>query len=227
MNQDKLWDAFQNDPLLLKAFRARPRFEALLARVRCDHTLLNIGVGDGSFEAMALARGIDVSSLDPSERSIEALRQAHGMGPKAQVGYANAMPFLDHSFDVVIMSEVIEHLDDTTIANSLKELARVLKPGGRLIGTVPADEILLDGQIVCPHCGKQSHRWGHVQSFSRERLCTTLGATFGQVNVSRHYFSDLAQLNWKGKLSWVAKQLLLRVGVNGFGETFLFEAGRP
>ena len=44
------------------------------------------------------------------------------------------------------------------------------------------------------------------------------------VLVSRHYFSDATALNWKGKLAWFGKQLLLRVGVRGSGETFLFQA---
>lgn len=226
MNQDKLWDAFQNDAQLVTSFRAAPRFESLLSRVAPGQRLLNIGVGDGSFEAMALARGLDVSSLDPSARSIETLRSTKSMGTKAQVGYADAIPFADGSFDVVVMSEVIEHLEDATLDASLRDVLRVLAPGGRLLGTVPADENLLEGQIVCPHCGERSHRWGHVQSFSRQRLHDTLGRRFTNVRISRHYFSDVKYLNWKGKASWAAKQLLVRLGVEGRGETFQFEATR-
>jgi SAM-dependent methyltransferase len=226
MNQDKLWEAFQNDPLLRATFRANQRFRTILARVKPGQRLLNVGIGDGTFEAMALARGVDVCCLDPSARSIESLRQRHGLGAKAQVGYADAMPFADGTFDVVVMSEVIEHLQDETMAGALREVKRVLRLGGHFVGTVPADEDLAASQVVCPHCGKQSHRWGHVQSFGRDRLISLLTTNFGDVEVSRHYFSDIAHLNWKGMLSAVAKRLLVSVGVRGGGETFMFVARR-
>ncbi len=226
MNQDKIWNAFQNDPQLLRRFEAKPRLLSLIARIHPGQAILNIGVGDGSFEAMAQARGLDISSLDPSAQSIERLREQYGLGLKAQIGRADKLPFPESAFDVVVMSEVIEHLDDAAVAGTLKELERVLKPEGCLIGTVPADEDLLEGQVVCPHCGTQSHRWGHLQSFSRGRLNAILSTSFAQVAISRHYFADVARLNWKGRTFRVMKRMLLRLGVRGTGETFVFEARR-
>src|SRR6185312_3250597 len=101
-----------------------------------------------------------------------------GLAEKARHGYSQDIPFNDGMFDVVIMSEVLEHLTDTVIASTLTEVHRVLKPGGRFIGTVPADEKLSSEQVICPDCGKIFHRWGHVQEFSTDRLRSLLLTAF-------------------------------------------------
>jgi SAM-dependent methyltransferase len=56
---------------------------------------------------------------------------------------ANAvnLPFKEESFDIIICSELLEHLQDGMDKNALCEMARILKPGGRLLITVPS----LDG----------------------------------------------------------------------------------
>jgi SAM-dependent methyltransferase len=226
MNLVKLWAAFQNDPLLVMSFNARPRFESLLRRVRPGQALLSLAEAECTFEAMAQALPADVFSLDPSARSIEMLRRTFRMEIMAQVGYADGIPSPDASFDVVVMNEVIEHFGDTTISYTFKELQRVLRLAGRLIRTVPTNENLLDGKIVCPSCRKQAHQWGHVQSFSRDRPRGLLGGAFEVVRVSRHYFSDLSRLNWKGRFDWALKKMLIVLGAQGNQETFLFEARR-
>jgi hypothetical protein len=68
------------------------------------------------------------------------------------------------------MSEVLEHLATDVLDATLGEVKRVLKPDGRFIGTVPANESLSDNQAICPRCGEVFHRWGHVQTFLPLRL---------------------------------------------------------
>lgn len=46
--------------------------------------------------------------------------------------------------------EVLEHLTDDQRRQGLAEMARVLKPGGHVFVTVPADENLAEGRVVCP-----------------------------------------------------------------------------
>jgi ubiquinone/menaquinone biosynthesis C-methylase UbiE len=73
-------------------------------------------------------------------------------------------------FDFVVMSEVIEHLNEVELDSSIREAVRVLKRKGFLIVTVPFEENFPTNDVICPHCGKKFHRWGHQQSFSMSRL---------------------------------------------------------
>jgi SAM-dependent methyltransferase len=171
MDQTKIWDHFQNSDQTEDVFiNALPRYEFLAKYISSGMTALNIGVGRGGLESILIKNGADVFCLDPSEETIEKLRTQYNLDAHAQVGFSQDMPFNDSQFDVVIMSEVLEHLSDDVLSATIIEVKRVLKPGGIFIGTVPANENLIDNQVVCPHCGVSFHRWGHTQSFTLLRL---------------------------------------------------------
>jgi SAM-dependent methyltransferase len=227
MDQSRIWDYFQNGDAATDTFAgARTRYEFLSRHIKPGTMVLNIGVGRGGFETILLQKGAVVSCLDPSEKSIESIRELLGLGDRAQAGYSQSIPFSDHQFEVVVMSEVIEHLTEDELRTTLSEVLRVLKPGGRLIGTVPADENLLANEIMCPHCGRTSHRWGHVQTFSRSSLTKILGTCFDGVTLSRHFFGDVHTLNWKGRISSAIKKIMVGMGVAGSGETYFFSVLR-
>ncbi len=78
------------------------------------------------------------------------------------------------NLDVVVCTQVLEHLAPLVIAAGLEEIRRVLVPGGVLIGTVPYRENLAESQVFCPHCQEEFHRWGHQQSFDESRVCSVL-----------------------------------------------------
>lgn len=170
MGQEKIWDYLQNEGAGLGHFsEARQRY--LINRISRGAKVLNIGVGAGQFERLALAARLDVFSLDPSERAIEKLRTDTGLDEsRAKAGYAQDMPFKPETFDVVVMSEVLEHLEDHVLGPSLEEVRRVLRPGGQLIATTPYRENLGLAQVVCPECGNVFHRMGHHQSFDLQKM---------------------------------------------------------
>jgi len=89
MNQDRIWDYYQNEvPESFEGSRARLSYLAcrVACMVRPGGKVLNIGVGSGIFEEIGRDKGLDVYSLDPSPRSIETLRARFKVGTKAQVG---------------------------------------------------------------------------------------------------------------------------------------------
>ncbi len=168
-NQDLIWEHFQNDGV--EAFSgSRPRIKYIVDQINPDSKLLNIGVGGAILEDLALSRGIDVCSLDPSETAIEKLRNQYDMGEKAKVGYSDKIEFDDDMFDVVVMSEVLEHLNEKEFDRTVKNVMRVLKSSGKFVITVPFEEILFNNEVICPHCEKKFHRWGHQQSFTVNKL---------------------------------------------------------
>ena len=226
MNQDKIWEAYQNDPELEAiGCRSGGRIEYVAKKIPTAAAALNIGAGQGKLEKLLSDKHVKVFSLDPSESSIDRVRDSLGIGEdQAKVGYSQDIPFPDDIFDYVIMTEVLEHLDDHVLRATLPEVRRVLKPGGKFVGTVPADEKLNMSMVVCPDCGKKFHRWGHMQSFSGERLGKVLSHTFPSVSVERKFFINYSELNWKGKISGTLKFFQTALNRKGKNQNFYFEA---
>jgi len=225
-DQSRIWEYYQNEGS--DSFRgARPRLAWLAARLAPGTDVLDVGVGDGTFERFAAVRGLRVHVLDPDESAIARARSELGLGDRARAGRAERLPWPEATFDAVVMSEVLEHLDDATLAAALAEVRRVLRPGGLLIGTVPADEALEAQRVVCPDCGRRFHRWGHEQSYSPERLEALLRTHVGEAAVARRWFVAWSQLNAKGKLQAAARKTLAAFGSWGAGHNLVFRARKP
>lgn len=227
-NQDVIWDHFQNEGV--DAFSGvGPRVEFLASRLRSGERALNIGVGAGSLERAALGKGVDIWTLDPSERAIARLRETLAVGDKASVGYSQNIPFDSNAFDVVIMSEVLEHLDDAVLASTLPEVARVLRSGGRFIGTVPAREVLADQIAVCPSCGHSFHRWGHQRRFDIDSLRRMLAPQFEVSTADEQFFISWDRANWRQRLAGLIKKALSarNIGTYGLCRNIYFEAIKP
>ncbi len=108
--------------------------------------VLDLGCGAGRHAFECYRRGARVVALDRNAEEIrevatwfaamaEAGEAPEGATATAMEGDALALPFPDDSFDVVIISEVMEHIPDDR--GVLAEMVRVLRPGGRLAVTVP------------------------------------------------------------------------------------------
>lgn len=226
MDQTKIWDHFQANDQAGDVFaEALPRYEFIAKKIVSGMSALNIGVGRGGLEGVLLEKGVVVSSLDPSESAIDGLRKQYGLGERAQAGFSQCIPFPDGQFDVVVMSEVLEHLTDEILNSTLAEIRRVLKPGGCFIGTVPANENLPDNRTVCPCCGEIFHRWGHVQSFSPRRLHEVLSANnFTVLRNETRAFPDWRRRGWKNLVINLLRYALGRAGSPLVSLNIYFEA---
>jgi SAM-dependent methyltransferase len=226
MNQDVIWEHFQNEGV--EAFsRAGPRLEFLVRRLYRGERALNIGVGSGVLERLAAEKGVHIWALDPSERAIEKLREAVPIGERAQAGYSQDLPFPNRYFDTVIMSEVLEHLDDDVRWTTLGEVHRVLKPGGRFIGTVPARERLEVNAVVCPNCEHHFHRWGHQASFDIASMATFLGRNFTVETIHERFFNEWDSATWGRRVSGLLKKFLSWCGIGTYGiSRSIFFVGR-
>lgn len=221
--QDAIWKFFQQEDEHIQSvgFPSRARVRFLAKKISRGERVLNIGVGAGYFEQILSQREVEVYALDPIE---EAVKQVQSYCVEARQGYAHDIPFNDDFFDFVVMSEVLEHIPDEYLLESLKEIHRVLRRGGAFIGTVPADEVLSQNLVVCPYCGQVFHRWGHQRSFSQEKLETLLSRFFSNVSIKRFFFADWQRLNWKGKVIALLKIWQARLNVQGSNQNFYFEA---
>ncbi|WP_102348296.1 class I SAM-dependent methyltransferase [Bacillus sp. Marseille-P3661] len=222
MEQEKIWEYYQNEAI--ESFEgSKGRLSYLLKNIKPNSKVLNIGVGGGIFEIMAIKEGIDIYSLDPDKSAITNLRDRLNIDEnKAKVGYSQEIPFPDNTFDYVVMSEVIEHLTDEIISDSLKEVKRVLKEDGNFIGTVPSREDLKAQEVICPCCANKFHRWGHVQSFTPVSLDKLLSKTFTVEKIIEKSFITWESLNYKGKTVAMIKSILSNLGIHGSGENIYF-----
>jgi SAM-dependent methyltransferase len=92
--------------------------------------VLDVGTGEGQLARRAAAGGARVVGIDPTRAQIsEAVRR--GGGPAYARAGAHHLPFPDDRFDAAVACLVFEHLVDHV--GPLRELARVLRPGGRFL----------------------------------------------------------------------------------------------
>ena len=143
------------------------RFRPLLPP---DAAVLDFGCGPGYLVSHLLRAfpGGTVHAMDFSEESVARTNAAHAatpgfMGAVRATGFP--LPFPDACMDAVFSVEVIEHLRDEQLAAMLREVRRLLKPGGLFCVTTPHREDLAATRTICPECGCTFHLWQHLRSW--------------------------------------------------------------
>jgi SAM-dependent methyltransferase len=172
--------------------------------VRPGDLVLDAGAGFGR-HAFELARqGANVVALDYALGEVEATRATFAaMAEAGEIaearlagglqGDATRLPFADSSFDRVITSEVLEHIQSDTTA--ISEFARVLKPGGTFAATVPTwlpEKInwMLSDEYHAP-----KSVGGHVRIYSATELKAKL-RTAGLTVTGSHHAHALHSPYW-------------------------------
>lgn len=108
--------------------------------------ILDAGCGSGR-NMVELARRGTVTGVELSPTSV-CLARERGVGEVIE-GSVLEMPFADASFELAVSLDVVEHLEDDETA--LREMRRVVTPGGALVVTVPAYQWLWSGHDVINH----------------------------------------------------------------------------
>ena len=141
----------------------RLRTSDLLAlALHANGSALDIGARDG-YHARLLADRFDkVTALDLTLPEIEDPRV------ECVAGDVTKLSFVDDSFDLVVCSEVLEHIEPSLLAVACSELARVTR--GHLLIGVPYKQDTRVGRTTCVACGARNPPWGHVNRFDELRL---------------------------------------------------------
>lgn len=150
-NRDAEWFAEQykneescySSPFLYGRKQFDGFFQNQLAKLPKNAKVLDIGCGTGSQLASLKEQGFEVSGIEPSENM---RKHAQSILPSGTVidGSVIALPYEDNSFDFVYSIEVFRYLSDEDNLGGMKEIRRVLKPGGVFFGTF-VNRFALDG----------------------------------------------------------------------------------
>lgn len=161
---------------------ARLKFirEVIAANALEDAEVADLGCGSGLILCDVLAskprwrgRGLDISPAAVTYARRFAVHKKIADRASFQTGDIAQLPFADGSLDLVIASEVIEHMPEPLLV--IAEVARVLRPGGQLILTMPLD----------------SHTPAHMNALSRaddfHSLCERAGLRVSRSEPRWHF----------------------------------------
>ncbi len=108
---------------------------ALTRRVRLDTPLLELGCHDGTFGALALDGRVAVADRIGCDLDTDGFSLARNRYRQLVAADGTRLPWRDASFGSAVCNSVLTHVDD--LPACLAELRRVLRPGGRLVASVP------------------------------------------------------------------------------------------
>ena len=129
-------------------------------------TLLDVGTGTGVVPDIAAKLGFHATGVDTDARAMAAMDSPH------QVASIADLPFEDASFDVVVVSEVWEHLPVGVFERARAEVARVAK--STVVATAPNAESLESASTRCSQCGCVYSIHGHVRSLTKQDMAELL-----------------------------------------------------
>ena len=144
-----------------------------------DGVLLDVGCGEGRhiFGVMqdyplmkCIGIDMDHESIKIAEEGYDYFKSISHAGAEFLKGSAYNIPFPDNFFDLVVCSEVLEHLHEYN--DAVKEMHRVLKPGGKLYASVPASW----PEKICWNLSKdyQNQPGGHLRIFNQKKLVSEI-----------------------------------------------------
>jgi 2-polyprenyl-6-hydroxyphenyl methylase/3-demethylubiquinone-9 3-methyltransferase len=171
--------------------------------VQAGEHWLDAGCGTGTIARRLAQQGCRVTAVDGSARMIAAAERAAAPGTGSmplcflRVKDVAELPFADAAFDAIVCSSVLEYVDAPSLV--LGELARVLRPGGRLIVSIPNRRAVLRRTQRLTHwitsrCGLAP--WPRYiglsrHAYTREEFAEVLQASAFEAQAWRYYGAGL------------------------------------
>ncbi|HGY57418.1 MAG TPA: class I SAM-dependent methyltransferase [Caldithrix abyssi] len=188
-------DYFQPSKFEKEVIRRRYQTLIALSRPADGERILEIGSGGGQVLAAIGKKSVYYYPLDIAHNNLKEIRERSGnLYTLPVTGDAFHLPVQNESMDVVLCSEVLEHVNEP--GSVLEEIRRVLKPQGRVVISVPYKEKIT--YQLCIHCNRLTPTHAHLHSFDKqkmEHLFNTCGLktggklTMGNKAANRLYFN--------------------------------------
>ncbi|HSD11264.1 MAG TPA: class I SAM-dependent methyltransferase [Candidatus Binatia bacterium] len=149
------------------------RFEFFREEVGSGKDVIELGCRYGDLLSH-FSNGNRVMGIDVDRHAVAVCRKRFGI-PTEVANLNETLPLADQSFDVVVLSEVLEHLPYPEL--TLGEITRILRPNGRLIGSVP-NATKAQNRIRFLLTGRVEIDPTHLHFFSERTLVTLLSQFF-------------------------------------------------
>lgn len=186
----------------------RYRFAALLAALPpTPARVLEIGTTPGTFTGILRRAGYEVAGVDLFPEQRAELWKALDVDVRFCNLDENPLPFDSESFDAVVFSEVIEHLAGSPLP-ALKEMARVLKSGGRLVLSTP-NQLYLKSRLKTLFDVLLGRPFEPFSEFTR---------AMGLQGPQRYY--NHSRLYTMQELRWLVEQSGLEVAAERYGDAW-------
>lgn len=161
---------------------------------KTNTTVIDIGSGGG---ITMLLQNWDVVyfPIDLSSSNLKRIKEISTSKTYPVNGDAFYLPFKDGSVDLIMMSEIIEHLSKPL--DALKEAVRVLRSNGKLIVSVPYNEEIT--YQICIHCNRPTPTHSHLHSFtvdSFKELLLKAGLTPEKFSKSLNKIANRLHINY-------------------------------
>ena len=217
MNFKFLFPTFRNRYLYVREQLRR------LSKLRSFERTLNLGTGEGDYDRMiaGFVKG-EVIGCDVNEDDLNHARQINGDVPnlRYEINDALALSYPDAGFDLVVSCEVIEHVGQP--AQMIREISRVLKPGGYAVMTFPSREFPFTYDPVnriwqtfksegCREYAipQGAYAFGHeylIGSADFKKWCAEAGLEIHAFRSLSGYFTGLLEMYWTGVVQRLFKK---------------------
>ena len=179
MGQDGSYAAFYGDRSheTHDFFARKDRVEEFLVNhTRPGQSVLDVGCGTGPMVDFLCSRGMQYCGLDVAQGMLDSIARQFRNTPywekiKLQIGSSENIPYAGNSFDLFVGMGLLEYLDD--MSPTFNEIARVVKPGGLVVLTIP--NLISLNRFVMRNSGFISALYGSWKKLMRGKQQTTKG----------------------------------------------------
>ena len=208
----RFWDWQSQYPEVYFTYQFGSGIVAFLRRyLESRQRVLDYGCGVGYLLPHLCACVSEVYGADPSEESVARTNErVAGIQSFKGAFLIDDLRTRQLTFDAILCVEVVEHLDDASLATVLFDIRSLLAPGGVAIFSTPNNEDLSKNMVLCPASGEVFHRWQHVRSWDRESLPARLRAAgFDIVEIVETNMATASANSVVGFFKRALKRLLL------------------
>lgn len=150
--------------------------------------IVDVGCGNGIL-VNELMKKYDVTGVDRNENALVYVKS------KKVCASADNIPLPDDSFDLVLSTEMMEHLEDETLRKAIAEMKRISR--NYILITVPNNEDIDKNMVKCPTCGYVFNINYHLQKITHQRL----KEFFSEYDVVKHEEFGIMVRHYKSWLS--------------------------